>query len=296
VKLVRRYGAKGDITQRRIFCGQELAKEDPPEEAGGMDKNDHTSPQNCPDGMDKNVHHTTKSNINNKPPIIPHEIFSLCAAYAGGDGELLEAVLGLLENRAALRKSVKTTRAMNGILRQLDKHSGGDRAVKLLLLEKATMLNFMFEETGTDTSPVDCFEIARKLYYILRPYPQLEFSAYLEAISESNEGYSKVEQDPITGMCYYVIYYNDQDHGIRNIRWMVFHEISHIYLGHHDNPPGNEQMEEDGSDFFAKYAMCPPPLLNGTKCTCALDVYNKFDASDGFSGYASNYFQRWLYF
>ncbi len=65
---------------------------------------------------------------------------------------------------------------------------------------------FMFEETETDTFPIDCFEIARKLHYVLRPYSQLEISAYLEAISESSEGYSKVEQDPITGMCYYVIY------------------------------------------------------------------------------------------
>jgi len=147
VKLVRRYGAKGDITQRRIFCGQELAKEDPPEEAEegaeGILKNDDTSPQKRLDGPLKNDDHTTKSNINNKPPIIPHEIFSLCAAYAGEDGELLEAILGLLENRAALRKPVKTAKAMNGILRRLDKHSGGARAVKLLLLEKATMLNWL---------------------------------------------------------------------------------------------------------------------------------------------------------
>ncbi len=147
VKLVRRYGAKGDITQRRIFCGQELAREDPPEAAeeggGGILKNDDTSHQKRLDGPLKNDDHTTKSNINNKPPIVPHEIFSLCAAYAGEDGELLEAILGLLENRAALRKSVKTARAMNSILRQLDKHSGGDRAVKLLMLERATLSNWL---------------------------------------------------------------------------------------------------------------------------------------------------------
>jgi len=148
VKLVRRYGARGDITQRRIFCGQELAREDPPEAAeegaGGILKNDDTSHQKRLDGPLKNDDHTTKSKINNNiPPIVPHEIFSLCAAYAGEDGELLEAILGLLENRAAIRKPVKTARAMNGILRQLDKHSGGNRAVKLLLLEKATLSNWL---------------------------------------------------------------------------------------------------------------------------------------------------------
>lgn len=88
------------------------------------------------------------NNINNnkKTPIVPQEIFALCAAYAGEDGELLEAVLGLLENRAAMRpkpKPVRTARAMNGILRQLDKLSSGDRALKLALLDKATLSNWL---------------------------------------------------------------------------------------------------------------------------------------------------------
>lgn len=144
VKQIRRYGAKGDIVQRRIFCGQELAKEDPPEEAGGILKNDDTSHQKRLDRPIKNDDPTSKkNNINNIPPIVPHEISSLCADYAGEDGELLEAILGLLENRAALKKPVKTARAMNGILRQLDKHSDGDRAVKLLMLERATLSNWL---------------------------------------------------------------------------------------------------------------------------------------------------------
>ena len=154
---------------------------------------------------------------------------------------------------------------------------------------------FMFEETETDTYPIDCFEIARRLHYVLRPYSALGWDAYLEALDESDEGYSKVETDPVTGMNYYVIYYNDMGHGMRNIRWTIFHEIGHIYLGHHDNPPGNEQLEEDEANFFAKYAMCPPPLLHATKCSCPQDVYDKFDASGEFSGYAYEYFQNWLY-
>lgn len=143
VKMIRRYGGSGDITQRRIFCGQELAEHDPEDPLEGMDKNVHTSPQNCPDGMDKNVHHTTKSNIYNKPPIIPREIFALCESYAGVDPDLLEAVLGLLENRAAVKKPVKTVRAMKGILNKLDKLSGGSREIKLALLDKATVSNWL---------------------------------------------------------------------------------------------------------------------------------------------------------
>lgn len=148
VKMIRRYGSKGDITQRRIFCGQKLAKEDPPEGteegAEGPLKNEDTSPQKRGDGPLKNEDHTTKSNICNKPPIVPREIFALCTAYAGEDGELLEAILGLLENRAVANKSpVKTTRAMNGILKKLDRLSGGARGKKLALLDRATVSNWL---------------------------------------------------------------------------------------------------------------------------------------------------------
>lgn len=148
VRMIRRYGDKGDITQRRIFCGQKLAEEDPPdgteESAGGILKNDDTSHQKRLDGPLKNDDRTTKSNINNKPPIVPREILNICTGYAGEDTQLLDAILGLLENRAAANKSpVKTTRAMNGILNKLDKLSGGDRALKMALLDKATVSNWL---------------------------------------------------------------------------------------------------------------------------------------------------------
>ena len=94
-------------------------------------------PKNCGDTY-------TKSNSKGIPPIVPREIFDLCAAYAGEDGELLEAILGLLENRAAaVKKPVKTTRSMKGILNKLDKLSVGDRLLKLALLDKATVANWL---------------------------------------------------------------------------------------------------------------------------------------------------------
>jgi len=153
---------------------------------------------------------------------------------------------------------------------------------------------FMFEETETDAFPIDPFEIARKLQYAVIPYSKLPFDEYLEAIDISNEGYSKVMQHPATGMLYYAIFYNDEGHSIRNIRWTIFHEIGHIYLGHHDNSDGNEQLEEDEANFFAKYSIAPPPLINATKCADSIDVYNTFGLSDQASGFVFEYFQKWL--
>ncbi|MFU2433628.1 MAG: hypothetical protein ACM678_07180, partial [Clostridiales bacterium] len=67
------------------------------------------------------------------------------AEYCGGDEELREAIMGLLENRTKLnrQKTVKTERAMNGILRKLDELSGGRREMKLALLDKATTSNWL---------------------------------------------------------------------------------------------------------------------------------------------------------
>ena len=93
---------------------------------------------------------------------------------------------------------------------------------------------FMFEECEIITYPIDCFAIAKKLYYVLRPYTSLNPEEYRKALATDPDGYSTVEMNPVTGMNEYVIYYNDCAKEGR-MRWTIFHEIGHIYLGHHDN-------------------------------------------------------------
>lgn len=62
----------------------------------------------------------------------------------------------------------------------------------------------MFEEAEVNSLPIDCFYIAKKLKYVLRPYSQLDLEAYLDAMDISVEGYSQVEKNPVTGMYEYV--------------------------------------------------------------------------------------------
>lgn len=78
-------------------------------------------------------------------PIAPAEVEKLVEEYCGEDDELREAIMGLLENRAKLnrQKTVKTERAMSGILRKLDELSGGRRELKLALLDKAISMNWL---------------------------------------------------------------------------------------------------------------------------------------------------------
>lgn len=75
---------------------------------------------------------------------VPKEVSDRILEYAPEDTDLQKAIFDFLENRrAANRKPVKTLRAINGILRDLDNHSGGNRQRKLLLLEKATLSNWL---------------------------------------------------------------------------------------------------------------------------------------------------------
>ena len=151
---------------------------------------------------------------------------------------------------------------------------------------------FMFEESGIDTYPIDPFVIAKRLNYRIIPYSTLTAEDYLAAVFTSNEGYSHVEQRS-DGMFEYAIYYNDDGRVSGNIRWTIFHELGHITLGHHDNAPGNEQNEEDEADFFAKYAIAPPPLINATKCEDAFDICMTFKASETAANYIYEYFMKW---
>ena len=92
-------------------------------------------------------------------PITPAEVETRVAEYCGGDDELREAIMGLLENRAELnrQKAVKTEKALNGILRKLDALSGGRREVKIAMLRKATTYNWLtvFELKPDEMPPVE---------------------------------------------------------------------------------------------------------------------------------------------
>lgn len=154
VKMIRRYGSAGDIVQRRIFCGMELAAEDPPEDpldaspeppksgSGGTDKNDRTSGQKCPEGPVKNDRDTYKENKNkSNTPIVPILVLDAIMAYIGDDPEYEAAFMGFLENRTALKKPVKTVRAVSGIINKLRKTN--HRETEIAMLDKATEHNWL---------------------------------------------------------------------------------------------------------------------------------------------------------
>lgn len=73
----------------------------------------------------------------NKPPIVPREVLALVDEACGEDQELRDGIMALLENRKKLRKPVDTVKKIDGILNRLSEYSGGNRRMKLAMLDKA---------------------------------------------------------------------------------------------------------------------------------------------------------------
>ena len=72
----------------------------------------------------------------------------------------------------------------------------------------------------------------------------------------------------------------------------ILHEIAHCILGHNDNM--DNELCESEANFFAKYAIAPPPLIHQIKPTCAYDIENFFDISHEAASYAFRYYNVWL--
>lgn len=154
---------------------------------------------------------------------------------------------------------------------------------------------FMYEECEVVSYPIDCFEIARKLCYILVPYSTLPDHALRMAMEYSSDGFSTLRLVPETGMYRWFIFYNDYNNYERQ-RWTILHEIGHIYLDHNDDDGLSYAQKESEANFFAKYSIAPPPLINIAKCEGPWDVAFVFQVSMEASGYLFSYYQKWMQF
>lgn len=132
----KRDGKGGTI--RRIFCGRKLAPPDtgevPPKNCGTPKYLDGVPPKNCGSTY-------LKSNKKSNTPIAPVEVFQAIEEYIGDDPEYRAAFDGFLANRAAIKKPVKTVRAISRIINRL--RVVNCREVEIAMLDKATVNNWL---------------------------------------------------------------------------------------------------------------------------------------------------------
>lgn len=129
---------RGQVTGRKIILSEAV---------GPIPKNRDTSPENSgylprKKGIPipKNREDLIGRTINNKTntPIVPKGKSDIWADYAGGDGELLQA-LNDFEKMRKQKKKPMTDRAKKMLLNALEKHARGDRVCKLRMLEESVL-------------------------------------------------------------------------------------------------------------------------------------------------------------
>ncbi len=132
----KRDGKGGTI--RRIFCGRKLAPPDtgevPPKNCGTPKYLEGVPPKNCGSTY-------LKSNKKSNTPIAPVEVYQAIDEYIGDDPEYRDAFYGFLANRAAIKKPVKTMRAVSRIINRL--RAVNCREVEIAMLDKATVNNWL---------------------------------------------------------------------------------------------------------------------------------------------------------
>ena len=130
---------KGQVVRRKVYTGlfsvTPVDENPAPEEAA-------PSPQNCGVFNRKNntsIEHTPISPTKK----YPKDVCEAMSAYCGNDILLIRAMEAFLDNRIAIGKPIKTNRAAKLLTNKLDKLSGGDGALKVALLDEATLHNWL---------------------------------------------------------------------------------------------------------------------------------------------------------
>lgn len=155
-----------------------------------------------------------------------------------------------------------------------------------------------YEETGISCLPIDPFEMAQKLYIVVKPYSSLSTANQMNALIVDPDGFVRVEYDSVQDRFNPVVYYNDKAYPPR-IHFTLLHEIGHVCLGHLDLILEGKKLsavEEAEADFFAKYAIAPPPLIEKTGCESPEDIQETFDVSQICSCNIFDTFQKWLWY
>jgi Zn-dependent peptidase ImmA (M78 family) len=150
----------------------------------------------------------------------------------------------------------------------------------------------LFVDADYHMLPIDGKEIAESMNYRLIAYSELSARAYAASLDVSNDAYCTIGTRD-DGLNEYDIYYNDAARPER-INFSLLHEIGHIYLGHLDENKKEPAVAEAEANFFAKYAIAPPPLINELRCQNAEALRSYFLLSRECAAYAYEYYIKWF--
>ena len=107
----------------------------------------------------------------------------------------------------------------------------------------------VYLDYGIKSFPINEKDIIRKLGVKLLPYS--DFPEIVKKVSDDAFYVPPTTDNPP------IIFYNDLEHNEGKRRYNVFHELKHFVCGDTVETIYDENM----ADFFARYFMCPIPVL-----------------------------------
>ena len=150
----------------------------------------------------------------------------------------------------------------------------------------------LFVDADYHTLPIDGKELAESMNYRLITYSELGAKECAASLEVSPDAYCTIGTRD-DGLNKYDIYYNDAALTER-INFSLLHEIGHIYLGHLDEDKKEPAIAEAEANFFAKYAIAPPSLINELRCHNAEALRSYFILSRECAAYAYEYYCKWF--
>lgn len=124
----------------------------------------------------------------------------------------------------------------------------------------------MYVDCDISAIPIDVFDLCDRLGYILKPYSSLGMEKSNKIMNLIEDGFHRFENGKV------VIYYNDSILEGR-IRFTIMHEIGHIIRKHYQY----SQLAENEANWFAAYALCPPPIIDKFEINDCDDLISKFN-------------------
>ena len=136
--------------------------------------------------------------------------------------------------------------------------------------------------------PISCYDICKQLGIELFPYSKLSSKKQAAALETSKDGFYMIVEVQ-KGVIEYRIYYNDTMLRER-IRFTIMHEIAHIMLDHLEH----SDLAESEANYFAAYALAPPPLILAKNISDYVEIATVFDISKQCALYAMRRYTKWL--
>ncbi|MCM1523224.1 MAG: ImmA/IrrE family metallo-endopeptidase [Ruminococcus sp.] len=155
-------------------------------------------------------------------------------------------------------------------------------------IQKAVLA--LYKQINVNKFPIDCFEICKQLEILFLPYSSLTEKKQKAALEISKDGFN-ILLEKSKGSFYHIIFYNDKMPPHR-IRFTILHELAHIILDHSEH----SEVAESEANYFAKYALAPPPLVHMLEIEDYLELSDRFDLSSQCAYYAMQSYWNWLRF